>query len=129
MSALGLFLIKETCYHLEERNKISSEKPQRHCRFLTSFMFNFPRFARKVPMCKTRQETSWLYHEIGNCFLVLQQYDYAAEAARRSLEAAEEALDWNYQLQSGVLLGVSLGKSQTFVISNVSSIECPWDGS
>jgi len=61
-------------------------------------------------MCKTRIETAWLYHEIGNCFLVLSQYEYAKEAARRSIEAAEEALEWSYQLQSCVLLGVAEGQ-------------------
>ncbi|XP_060070135.1 outer dynein arm-docking complex subunit 4-like [Ylistrum balloti] len=63
-------------------------------------------FSRKIQLCTTRVESAWLYHEIGNCFLVLGQYEYAREAARRSVEAAEEALDWNYQLQSSVLLGV-----------------------
>lgn len=56
-------------------------------------------------------ETAWLYHEIGNCFLILQQFEFAREAARRSLEAAEEAVEWSYQLQSSVLLGVAEGKT------------------
>ncbi|VDI18654.1 Hypothetical predicted protein [Mytilus galloprovincialis] len=64
-------------------------------------------FSRKVPYCATRLETAWLYHEIGNCFLILQQFEFAREAARRSLEAAEEAVEWSYQLQSSVLLGVA----------------------
>lgn len=64
-------------------------------------------FSRKVPLCKTRLETAWLYHEIGNCFLVLGQYKFAMEAAHRSLKAAEEAVEWSYQLQSLVLLGVA----------------------
>ncbi|XP_021376018.1 tetratricopeptide repeat protein 25-like isoform X2 [Mizuhopecten yessoensis] len=64
-------------------------------------------FSRKIQLCTTRVESAWLYHELGNCFLVLGQYEYAREAARRSVEAAEEALDWNYQLQSSVLLGVA----------------------
>lgn len=67
------------------------------------------RFSRKVPLCATRLETAWLYHEIGNCFLILQQFEFAREAARRSLEAAEEAVEWSYQLQSCVLLGVAEG--------------------
>lgn len=69
----------------------------------------FNRFSRKVPLCKTRLETAWLYHEIGNCFLVLGQYKFAMEAAHRSLKAAEEAVEWSYQLQSLVLLGVAEG--------------------
>jgi hypothetical protein len=41
--------------------------------------------------------------------LILQQFEFAREAARRSLEAAEEAVEWSYQLQSSVLLGVAEG--------------------
>ena len=66
-------------------------------------------------MCGTRLETAWLYHEIGNCFLILQQFEFAREAARRSLEAAEEAVEWSYQLQSSVLLGVAEGMMYTHI--------------
>lgn len=40
------------------------------------------------------------------------------------MEAAEEALDWNYQLQSSVLLGVVEGQEQTLLScqSSVHSI-------
>ncbi|KAK3106467.1 hypothetical protein FSP39_020556 [Pinctada imbricata] len=71
-------------------------------------------FSRKVPLCKTRLETAWLYHEIGNCFLVLGQYKFAMEAALRSLGAAEEAVEWSYQLQALVLLGVAEVKLKSF---------------
>jgi hypothetical protein len=35
------------------------------------------------------------------------------EAAHRSLKAAEEAVEWSYQLQSLVLLGVAEGNIKT----------------
>lgn len=66
-------------------------------------------------MCGTRLETAWLYHEIGNCFLILKQFEFAREAARRSLEAAEEVVEWSYQLQSSVLLGVAEGMIYTHI--------------
>ncbi|XP_061171291.1 outer dynein arm-docking complex subunit 4-like [Saccostrea echinata] len=79
-------------------------------------------FSRKVPLCKTRLETAWLYHEIGNCFLVLGQYKFAMEAAHRSLKAAEEAVEWSYQLQSLVLLGVAEVKLKSYS-SAISTFE------
>ena len=67
------------------------------------------RFLRKTPMCASRIETAWLFHEIGNCFLALGDFEYAKDAAKKSLEAAEEAVEWSYQLQSCVLMGVAEG--------------------
>lgn len=64
-------------------------------------------FLRKTPMCASRIETAWLFHEIGNCFLALGDFEYAKDAAKKSLEAAEEAVEWSYQLQSCVLMGVA----------------------
>jgi hypothetical protein len=61
-------------------------------------------------MCASRIETAWLFHEIGNCFLALGDFEYAKDAAKKSLEAAEEAVEWSYQLQSCVLMGVAEGK-------------------
>ena len=60
-------------------------------------------------MCASRIETAWLFHEIGNCFLALGDFEYAKDAAKKSLEAAEEAVEWSYQLQSCVLMGVAEG--------------------
>ena len=62
-------------------------------------------------MCASRIETAWLFHEIGNCFLALGDFEYAKDAAKKSLEAAEEAVEWSYQLQSCVLMGVAEGMS------------------
>ncbi|KAL4229383.1 hypothetical protein ACF0H5_012422 [Mactra antiquata] len=64
-------------------------------------------FLRKTPMCASRIETAWLFHEIGNCFLALGDFEYAKDAAKKSLEAAEEAVEWSYKLQSCVLMGVA----------------------
>lgn len=41
------------------------------------------------------------------------------EAAHRSLKAAEEAVEWSYQLQSLVLLGVAEGIIIIKVVANV----------
>ncbi|KAK3577960.1 hypothetical protein CHS0354_020799 [Potamilus streckersoni] len=64
-------------------------------------------FLQKTPLCKNRIETAWLFHQIGNCFLALGDFEYAKDAAKKSLEAAETAVEWSYQLQSCVLMGVA----------------------
>ena len=67
-------------------------------------------------MCSSRIETAWLFHEIGNCFLALGDFEYAKDAAKKSLESAEEAVEWSYQLQSCVLMGVAEGKTFFLII-------------
>ncbi|KAK3577965.1 hypothetical protein CHS0354_020804 [Potamilus streckersoni] len=63
-------------------------------------------YNRKAPLCKTSQETAWLFHEIGNCFLMLRIDEYALEAGVKALEAATEVNNTRFQLQSFVLIGV-----------------------
>lgn len=61
----------------------------------------------KAPLCKNAKESSSLFHEIGNCFLVLSHFRYAKDAARKSLQCAEECGDKNLQLQACVLNGLA----------------------
>ncbi|XP_052063789.1 outer dynein arm-docking complex subunit 4-like isoform X2 [Mytilus californianus] len=61
----------------------------------------------KAPLCKSAKDSSSLFHEIGNCFLVLSNFQYAKDAARKSLQCAEECGDKNLQLQACVLIGLA----------------------
>lgn len=63
----------------------------------------------KAPLCKTAKESASLFHEIGNCFLVLSHFRYAKDAARKSLQCAEECGDKRLQLQACVLIGLAHG--------------------
>ncbi|KAL3836010.1 hypothetical protein ACJMK2_021465 [Sinanodonta woodiana] len=63
-------------------------------------------YNRKAPLCKTSMETAWLFHEIGNCFLMMRLFEYALEAGVKALEAATEVNNARFQLQSFVLIGV-----------------------
>ncbi|XP_076090678.1 outer dynein arm-docking complex subunit 4-like isoform X1 [Mytilus galloprovincialis] len=61
----------------------------------------------KAPLCKSAKDSSSLFHEIGNCFLVLSSFQNAKDAARKSLQCAEECGDKNLQLQACVLIGLA----------------------
>ncbi|XP_060581205.1 outer dynein arm-docking complex subunit 4-like [Ruditapes philippinarum] len=64
-------------------------------------------YNRKAPLCTSPKETSWLFHEIGNCFLMMKIYEYAHESGLKSLRSALEANDQRLQLQSNVLVAVA----------------------
>ncbi|KAL4228854.1 hypothetical protein ACF0H5_011894 [Mactra antiquata] len=64
-------------------------------------------YNKKAPLCKSSQETAWLFHEIGNCFLMMKIYEYAHESGIKSLKAAQEAGDQRLHLQSCILTAVA----------------------
>ncbi|XP_062568921.1 outer dynein arm-docking complex subunit 4-like [Saccostrea cucullata] len=64
-------------------------------------------FIRKAPLCNTPRETASLFHEIGNCFLMLNNFHSARESGRKSMKAAEEAGNVQQQLQACVLVGLA----------------------
>ncbi|KAH3877938.1 outer dynein arm-docking complex subunit 4-like isoform X2 [Dreissena polymorpha] len=64
-------------------------------------------YNRKAPLCKTPKETAWLFHEIGNCFLLMKIYEYAHESGLKALRSAHEAADTRLQLQAYVLVAVA----------------------
>lgn len=61
----------------------------------------------KVPMSSSPLETTWLCHEIGRCYLELDDCDKAKSYGERSLAAAQEADDLVWQLNSSVLIAQS----------------------
>ncbi|XP_021361911.1 tetratricopeptide repeat protein 25-like [Mizuhopecten yessoensis] len=64
-------------------------------------------YTMKAPLCKTAGESSALFHDIGNCFLLLNNFSYARDAGRKSLETGQESDDKRLQLQACVLIGLS----------------------
>lgn len=64
-------------------------------------------YNRKAPLCQTAEETAWLFHEIGNCFLHLSIYQYAYESGLKALRAATDTDNKRLQLQTNVLTAVS----------------------
>jgi len=59
---------------------------------------------RKLPLSKTPIETTWLCHELGRCYLEVEQAATARDLGERSLAAAREAGDDMWQLHALVLI-------------------------
>jgi uncharacterized protein HemY len=60
-------------------------------------------------LVKSSLESTWLYHEIGRCYLELSHYEEAKEYGEKSLKAAEEADDELWQLNASVLIAQANG--------------------
>ena len=72
--------------------------------------FSLFRWEKKLPLAKSPLESTWLYHEVGRCYLEMEQYQKAKDYGEKSLIAAEEAEDSQWQLQASVLVAQSEGK-------------------
>ena len=71
------------------------------------------RWKEKIPASKSPLESTWLYHEIGRCYLELGKYSDARDYGEKSLMAAREADDNSWQLHALVLIAQSEGKCFT----------------
>ncbi|NWH60781.1 TTC25 protein, partial [Geococcyx californianus] len=58
----------------------------------------------KIPMAKCSLEKTWLFHEIGQCYLELNKAEAAQNYAEKSLQSANEEGDDDWQLRAVVLL-------------------------
>ncbi|KFV19848.1 Tetratricopeptide repeat protein 25, partial [Tauraco erythrolophus] len=58
----------------------------------------------KIPMAKSSLEKTWLFHEIGRCYLELNKAEAAQSYGERSLQSAAEEGDVEWQLQATVLV-------------------------
>ncbi|XP_010633792.1 tetratricopeptide repeat protein 25 isoform X3 [Fukomys damarensis] len=63
----------------------------------------------KIPLAKTALEKTWLLHEIGRCYLELDQALQAQYYGERSLQYAEEEGDVEWQLNASVLVAQAQG--------------------
>ncbi|KAF1668831.1 Tetratricopeptide repeat protein 25, partial [Aptenodytes patagonicus] len=58
----------------------------------------------KIPMAKSSLEKTWLFHEIGRCYLELNEAGAAQNYGRKSLQSADEEGDAEWQLHATVLV-------------------------
>ncbi|XP_017712067.1 PREDICTED: tetratricopeptide repeat protein 25 [Rhinopithecus bieti] len=58
----------------------------------------------KIPLAKTTLEKTWLFHEIGRCYLELDQAWQAQNYGEKSQQCAEEEGDVEWQLNASVLV-------------------------
>lgn len=70
-----------------------------------------PRWEEKIPLAKTTLEKTWLFHEIGRCYLELDQPWQAQNYGEKSQQCAEEEGDIEWQLNASVLVAQAQGMS------------------
>ncbi|KGL87514.1 Tetratricopeptide repeat protein 25, partial [Charadrius vociferus] len=58
----------------------------------------------KIPMAKSSLEKTWLFHEIGQCYLELDKAETAQNYGQKSLQSADEEGDIEWQLHATVLV-------------------------
>ncbi|KAF7486154.1 Hypothetical predicted protein [Marmota monax] len=68
----------------------------------------------KIPLAKTTLEKTWLFHEIGRCYLELDQAWQAQNYGEKSQQCAEEEGDIEWQLNASVLVAQAQVKLQDF---------------
>lgn len=69
-----------------------------------------PRWEEKIPLAKTTLEKTWLFHEIGRCYLELDQPWQAQNYGEKSQQCAEEEGDMEWQLNASVLVAQAQGR-------------------
>ncbi|KAG3268950.1 outer dynein arm-docking complex subunit 4 isoform X1 [Ictidomys tridecemlineatus] len=68
----------------------------------------------KIPLAKTTLEKTWLFHEIGRCYLELDQGWQAQNYGEKSQQCAEEEGDIEWQLNASVLVAQAQVKLRDF---------------
>ncbi|XP_053550123.1 outer dynein arm-docking complex subunit 4 [Bombina bombina] len=58
----------------------------------------------KIPLVTSSLEKTWLFHEIGRCYLELDMTDEAKDYGEKSQQAAEDSEDTEWQLNASVLV-------------------------
>lgn len=75
-----------------------------------TLVFHVPRWEEKIPLAKTTLEKTWLFHEIGRCYLELDQAWQAQHYGEKSQQCAEEEGDIEWQLNASVLVAQAQGR-------------------
>ncbi|CAK6438153.1 unnamed protein product [Pipistrellus nathusii] len=68
----------------------------------------------KIPLAKTTLEKTWLFHEIGRCYLELDKPLEAQSYGEKSQQCAEEEGDIEWQLNASVLVAQAQVKLRNF---------------
>ncbi|XP_071323804.1 outer dynein arm-docking complex subunit 4 [Trachinotus anak] len=77
---------------------------------------------KKIPLVRGGLEKTWLFHEIGWCYLELNRYKEARDYGVRSVAAADEIADGKWQINANVLVAQSEMKLGNFE-SSVTSFD------
>ncbi|NXS99308.1 TTC25 protein, partial [Jacana jacana] len=68
----------------------------------------------KIPMAKSSLEKTWLFHEIGQCYMELNKAEEAQNYGQKSLQSADEEGDVEWQLHATVLLAQAQVKLRSY---------------
>ncbi|KAM6368660.1 outer dynein arm-docking complex subunit 4 [Pluvialis apricaria] len=68
----------------------------------------------KIPMAQSSLEKTWLFHEIGQCYLELNKAETAQNYGQKSLQSADEEGDVEWQLHATVLVAQAQVKLKDF---------------
>jgi len=80
----------------------------------------------KLPLAESALESTWLYHEIGRCYLELGEHSAAKENGEKSQAAANDAGDDMWKLNATVLIAqaeVKLGEHSEALQSFESALD------
>lgn len=130
---------------LKDRNR--SDLHDLHHLFITDWRrFVFPlcwrvSWEKKIPLVRGGLEKTWLFHEIGWCYLELHRLKEARDYGVRSAAAADEIADVKWQINANVLVAQSECNSPFGVWgtvcfcfcadlsfnSNMLSVYCQWN--
>ncbi|KAJ1135848.1 hypothetical protein NDU88_002277 [Pleurodeles waltl] len=97
-------LLISTQYNLPEAKSRALDNIGRVYARIGQFQNAIDVWEQKIPMAKSSLEKTWLFHEIGRCYLELSNSEVARDYGEKSMAAAEEAEDIEWQLNASVLV-------------------------
>ena len=68
-------------------------------------------------MSKSALESTWLHHEMGRCYLELEDYERAIEYGEKSMAFAREAEDDKWQMNANILVAQGAFKCKRYNLS------------
>ncbi|NXF24246.1 TTC25 protein, partial [Rhodinocichla rosea] len=80
----------------------------------------------KIPLAQSSLEKAWLFHEIGRCYLELDNAEVAQDYGEQSLQSADEEGDVEWQLHATVLVAqaqVKLKDYQSAILNFERALE------
>lgn len=77
-------------------------------------------------MAKSSLEKTWLFHEIGRCYLELNEAGAAQNYGQKSLQSADDEGDAEWQLHATVLVAQAQGKGVSTNFAVRMETACPF---
>ncbi|KAF2979061.1 hypothetical protein EK904_012389 [Melospiza melodia maxima] len=74
----------------------------------------FSGWEEKIPLAQSSLEKAWLFHEIGRCYLELDNAEVAQDYGEQSLQSADEEGDVEWQLHATVLVAQAQVKLKNY---------------